>query len=253
MRRITPVLFAAMLAACSASEIQSDPPADRGATGGLALLDDARLALGEGDLDKAGQIYEQARQVEPENPELWVDIARLRFRRGEHLTAFDAADRALELDPNFAPALILRAQFTRDSHGAAESLPWFDAALSVDPSNPGVLADYAASLGDLGRYHDMLTVVRQLGHEEPGNSQVHYLQAVLAARAGNPLLAGSLLDRSGQARRGAPGAVMLGAIVDLQQGNVDSAAGKLELFAGSSAGQCAGAGIAGLCAVAEWT
>ena len=198
----------------------------------LALLDEARLALGEGDLGKAGQIYEQARQVEPENPELWVDIARLRFRRGEHLTAFDAVDRALDLDPNSASALLLRAQFTRDSHGAAESLSWFEAALLVDPSNPGAWADYAASLGDLGRYHDMLTALRRPDNDAANNPQMLYLQAVMAARAGDGLLAGSLLDRSGQVRRGVPGAIMLGAIIDLQQGNADSAADGLELLLG---------------------
>ena len=224
MRRLLPLLAAGLLAGCSADNGESNASDLTGSEVFLELMEDARVAVRAGNLAQAGRFYDEARALEPENPGLWVDIARLRFRGGEHLTAIEAADYALELDPRYAPALLLRAQLVRDSNGLAESLPWFEAAVAADPANAEVLGDYAASLGDLGRYRDMLAVVRDLAEVAPGYGQVHYLQAVLAARANDPVLAGTLLTRSGMSANGVPAAMMLDAIINLQQGNYDTAA-----------------------------
>ncbi|MEM7778771.1 MAG: tetratricopeptide repeat protein [Pseudomonadota bacterium] len=231
MRKPFALLAACALASCSSQEAESTRSAINGGGTFLELVEDARVAMREGDLAAAGRFYDEARALEPENPGLWVDIARLRFRGGEHLIAIEAADYALELDPQYPPALLLRAQMVRDANGLAESLPWFEAAAEADPSNPDALAEYAATLGDLGRYGAMLEVVRKLAEVSPDHPQVHYLQAVLAARGQDPLLAGSLLQRSGLVERGVPAAMMLDAIIDIQQGSFDSAAERLETLA----------------------
>lgn len=224
MRRLIPICAALALAACSGDMAPSGNSALTGGDVFLELIEDARVAVRDGDLPRAGRLYDEARALEPENPGLWVDIARLRYRGGEHLTAIEAADYALELNPQYAPALLLRAQLVRDAHGLAESLVWFEAAVAADPRNAEVLAEYAASLGDLGRYREMLAAVRELAKVAPDYPQVHYLQAVLAARAQDPVLAATLLARSGLSEAGVPAAMMLDAIIDLQQGNHDTAA-----------------------------
>ncbi len=93
------------------------------------------------------------------------------------------------------------------------------------------MGDYAATLGDLGRYSDMLEVVRDLTDFAPDYSQAHFLQAVLAARGEDPVLASNLLSRSGLAARGVPAAMMLAAVVEMQQGNYDTAVETLEVLA----------------------
>lgn len=194
----------------------------------IRLVEDARFEMGEGNLVDAGRLLDQAREIEPENPGLWVAVARLRFRGGEHITALEAADYALELAPQFAPALLMRAQLVRDAHALSDALPWFEAAVQADPNNPELLADYAATLGDLGRYSDMLSVVRELAARDNFNPKAFYLQAVLAARAGEAVLARSLLSRSGLVGRGVPAAMLLDAAIDLQEGTPDSAVKTLE-------------------------
>lgn len=228
MRRLSILCAALAIASCSAEPGTSRNSVLTGSETFLEYIDDARLAVRSGDLAEAGRLYDEARKLEPESPGLWVDIARLRFRGGEHLIAIEAADYALQLDPQYAPALLMRAQLVRDANGLAESLPWFEAAASADPQNAEILGDYAATLGDLGRYTDMLAVVHELGDIAPTYPPLHYLQAVLAARAGDPVLASTLLSRSGLRNNGVPAAMMLDAIVDLQQGNADTAAETLE-------------------------
>ncbi len=227
--RSTTVLFALALAlAGCGSDIASQGGAVSGSAPFVKLVREADAAMAGGALPEAGRLLDEARAIEPENPDLWVAIARLRFRGGEHLTALEAADRALALGPDHAPALLMRALMVRDAHGRADSLPWFEAALAADPGYVDARAEYAATLGDLGRHRDMLAAVRELAGIAPDDARVFYLQAVLAQRGGQPVLARSLLERSGMASHGVPAAQMLGALIDLDQGSYASAAETLD-------------------------
>ncbi|MFN3863901.1 MAG: tetratricopeptide repeat protein [Erythrobacter sp.] len=231
-----PDILAGLLAcALVLTGCKADRTASNGAPSGgaefLRLLRQADIAMGGGALPRAGQLLDKAKGLEPDNPDVWVAIARLRYRGGEHLTALEAADRALELDPDHAPALLMRALMVRDAHGLADALPWFAATLAADQSNVDAWAEYAATLGDLGRYREMLAAVRQLAKIAPDDPRVFYFQAVLAQRGGKPVLARSLLERSGMAERAVPAAVLLDALISLDQGNHASAAEQLERLA----------------------
>jgi Tfp pilus assembly protein PilF len=194
----------------------------------VRLLADGNAALARGQLENAGRILDEARSLSPESPDLWVAIARLRLRGGEHLTALEAVDRALALGPDHAPALLLRAMMVRDAHGGKGALVWFEAARKAAPDNPDILAEYAATLGDGGQAGAMLEMVRALAEAAPDDPRVPYLQAVLAARGGEFAIARSLLVRSKMAERGVPAALVLDAAISLQEGNADSAAETLE-------------------------
>jgi Tfp pilus assembly protein PilF len=194
----------------------------------VRLLTDADAAMAQGRLGDAGRILDEARSLSPESPDLWVAIARLRLRGGEHLTALEAVDRALALGPDHAPALLLRAMMVRDARGSKDALVWFESARKADPDNPDILAEYAATLGDGGQAGAMLDMVRALAKAAPDDSRVPFLQAVLAARGGEYAIARSLLVRSRMAERGVPAAKLLDAVISLQEGNADSAAQTLE-------------------------
>src|SRR3546814_11757039 len=93
----------------------------------------------------------------------------------------------------------------RDQQGLTAALGWYDRALAADPGNTGALIDQAATLGDLGRYRDMLVALRKAAAIVPGDPRLYYLQAVLAARAGQFTLARSLLHRTRGQMDGEPG------------------------------------------------
>lgn len=216
------------LSACSSDPAPVASAQLEGSEAFLNVVEEARRAVRSGDLVAAGKLYDEALELDPENPGLWVDIARLRFLGGEHLTSIEAADYALQIDPNHAPALLLRAQMVRDANGFEESLVWFEAAAVAAPDDPEVLGEYAATLGDLGYNRDMLSAVRDLTNVAPEDEKALFLQAVLAARGGDPTVSARLLERSRYIENGVPAAKMLDALINMQQGNFDTAAVSLE-------------------------
>lgn len=187
-----------------------------------------RVEMASGQLAKAGKAFDAALQSTPDDPELWVDIGRLRYLGGEQQQAVEASLHAFTLGPDNVAAVQFHAQLVRDTQGLEAALPLYEAALQHKPDSAALLADYAATLGDFGRVRDMLTVVRRIAELDGNNSQVFYLQAVLAARAGKFDLARTLLARSGEPERSAPAGMLLSAIIDMQQGNYASASQMLD-------------------------
>ncbi|MBD3728127.1 MAG: tetratricopeptide repeat protein [Sphingomonadales bacterium] len=182
-----------------------------------------RLEMREGNLPAAGQAFDRALQASPDDPELWVDIGRLRYRGGEQIQAVEASEKAVALGPENPAALQFHAQILRDSHGMEAALPWFERALDHNPDNLDLLGDYAATLGELGRAKEMLTIVRRMTALDPGNPQALWLEAVLAARAGDYDLARRLLQLTDDAHRESPAGQLLSGVIDMRSGNYASA------------------------------
>ena len=177
----------------------------------------------ERNLPAAGKAYDRALSLEPNNSQLWVDIARLRYLGGEHLQAIGAAERALELDPGNVRALEFRGQLVLDQFGPVAAIPWFEAALVRAPEDSGLLAEFAAVLGEVGRARDMLVITRKILERDPRNPHAFFLQATIAARAGNFELARSLLDRTGQRLDDVPAEMLLDGTLELAAGNTATA------------------------------
>ncbi|WP_165271698.1 tetratricopeptide repeat protein [Pelagerythrobacter rhizovicinus] len=186
------------------------------------------LEMRAGNLAAAGAALDRALRADQDDPELWVDIGRLRYLGGEHTMAIEAADRAIALGPRNPEALQFRGQLVRDAYGMPAALPWFESALEVAPDNPEVLADYAASLGESGRAGDMLAAARRMAEVAPDDPRPYFLQAAIAARAGDFELAQSLLSRRSDLDRTSPAAALLSGVIDLQRGNPASAAQRFD-------------------------
>lgn len=188
----------------------------------------ARLEQMQGDLAAAGAAFDHVIALTPKDPDVWVEIARLRYAGGEHMLALDAANYAFQLDPANVRVLELRGQIVRDQYGLVAALPWFEAALARAPDDVSALGEYAATLGDLGRARDMLAATRRLLELDPGNARGFYLQAVLAARAGNFTLARRLMGRTGDELAEMPAALLLEGVLEMEAGNHVLAAEALE-------------------------
>jgi cellulose synthase operon protein C len=188
----------------------------------------AAQALVQGDIGGAANALNRALAVTPLDADLWVDIARFRYRGGEHLLAMAAAERALSFGPDNAAALRLKAELVRDSEGMVPSLVWFERALARAPDDLSLKAEYAATLGEAGRAADMLAVTREILENDPNHARAFYLQAVLAARAGNFGLAKRLLDRDADRLGNLPAALLLRGVVEIDAQNYTLALESLE-------------------------
>ncbi len=182
------------------------------------------LEMRGGNLPAAGAAFDRALRSDPDSPELWVDIGRLRYLGGEHTLALEAAERAVALGPRNPEALRFRGQLTRDTRGPAAALPWFEGALEAAPDDADILTDYAATLGESGRTSEMLAAVRRMAEVAPRDPRLYFLQATLAARAGDFDLARGLLSRRGDLDRLSPAMALLSGVIDLRSGNPASAA-----------------------------
>ncbi len=187
----------------------------------------ARALAAQGDLPSAQILLAHVlADQDGRDAVAWAALGRVRQQTGDIGGAIDAANRALSLDRRDVEALTLRAELVRGQYGLVAALPWYEAALKVDPWRYGTLIGYAATLGDAGRYRDMLQASRRALAARPGSAEPLYLQAVMAARAGNDDLAQALLQRTGGALDGQPGPLLLAGMLDYGSGGYQQAVEK---------------------------
>jgi cellulose synthase operon protein C len=187
-----------------------------------------RVFMDMGDTIAAEEVFNRAVKEAPKDSKLWTEIARFRLVIGNQGGAIEAADYALSLDPNNLRAIELRGRLVRSQFGMVAALPWFERALQVSPNDIPVLEEYGTTLGEAGRYRDMLTQARKIISLDSNNAKAFYMQAVIAARAGNYNLARRLIPRMGSSFGELPGPRLLSAIVEYQAGNWNIAADNFE-------------------------
>jgi cellulose synthase operon protein C len=192
---------------------------------GLRIRARAMTALG--NLAAAREALDAALRMAPSDAGVWTDIGRFRFAAGDMLGAAEASDRAVKLAPGSVEALVLRGEIVRSQYGLVGALPWFEQALKRDPARHDVLIEYAATLGDIGRTVDALAATRRALDARPGSPQAYYLQAVIAARAGDFDLARTIVEKTGGAIDDLPGMMLLGGTLDLESDEYEQAIDKL--------------------------
>jgi len=89
------VMTASLLAGCAGmlpSAPEDRPVSDNSAV--VALMDNARNDVAGGKPDAAVASLERALRIEPRNPRLWQELARLRLQQGQYQQAEGMATRS---------------------------------------------------------------------------------------------------------------------------------------------------------------
>jgi cellulose synthase operon protein C len=182
-----------------------------------------RVHMDRGDFVAAQQAFDGALQLAPQDSQAWTDLARLRFVAADQKGSIEAVEYALKLDANSIRAIELRGRLMRLQFGVVAALPWFERGLQISPDDIPLLEEYALTLGEAGRYRDMLQQVRKIIALDGGNSKAFYMQAVLAARAGDCELSKRILPRAGSAFNEMAGPTLVDAICEFELGNFNRA------------------------------
>lgn len=212
--------------------LQRDPPganaeaARAGSGNAYAARIRARALVAAGDSAAGAAVLEALVGALPRNGAAWTDLGRLRLTTGDVGGAAQATAHALMVLRGDPATLTLAGEIVQTRYGLTAAAPWFAAALRRDAYYHPALIEQAATLGDLGRYAEMLAATRRALAARPGSPQALYLQAVLAARAGRTDLARRLLQLTGGAIDGLPGALLLGGALDYRRGDTDQAVAK---------------------------
>lgn len=188
------------------------------ALGGWRALAEAEMRTG--NLAAAGRALDRALMLAPRDSGLWTQIGRLRYAGGEQWQALAAVRHALSLKPDDPEALTFRAELERDRAGPEAALDYYRRALDRAPGDLPAALGYAATLGELGQASAMLDIIRGLPADNP---QALYLQAVLAARAGDYQLSLALCGKAGKGWPDSPAGLELRAILELEVGNANQA------------------------------
>ena len=96
-----------MLAGCAAPEQKPEPtpdasppvapapaPQQKETTAVAGLMESARSETAAGNLASAAASLERALRIEPRNPRLWQELARVRLKQGQHAQAESVAARS---------------------------------------------------------------------------------------------------------------------------------------------------------------
>ncbi|WP_267394045.1 MULTISPECIES: tetratricopeptide repeat protein [unclassified Sphingomonas] len=189
----------------------------------VAIRARARALAMQGDGAAAGEALDALLARSPNDGAAWADLGRIRLNAGDLGGAAAAAARAVRLLPGDPVALTLQGEVVRSRFGLTAALPWFRAALQRDAFYHPALIEYAATLGETGRYTQMLAATRDALAARPGRPQALYLQAVLAVRAGHRALARDLLQKAGDTLSDLPAAMLLSGSLDYADGKYEQA------------------------------
>lgn len=184
----------------------------------LGYLDGGSAAAGRKRTDRAAAAGEEA-GVEESSPEIHNNLGRLHLRHGEPTEARREFEKALELDPDNADALLNLSNLHALQGRTAQAERLIQRALQVDPNSVAALAQLAElrrrrgelegatalyrqaleidrqpfvylGLGDVlqraGRYEDALEAFRSVLELDPDSATAHYDLGVTYARMGRP-------------------------------------------------------------------
>lgn len=190
-----------------------------------------RVYMDQGDTIAAEQAFDKGLALAPKDGRLWTEKARLRYVVADLGGANAALEKALSINPGNIRAIELRGRTVRDQFGLMAALPWFERGLEIDPNDVPLLEEYGATLGELGRYRDMLAQARKILSLDTGNPKAFYMQATLAARAGDYALARRIMQKVAGRFGELPGPQLLIAVSDYELGNFNKAIERLARLA----------------------
>ncbi|HXV65408.1 MAG TPA: tetratricopeptide repeat protein [Vicinamibacteria bacterium] len=186
-----------------------------------------RVYLQNGEPDKARREFEKALELDPDNADALLSIAQIHRVEGRVVQAEQLVKRALQADPNSIGALSQLAEIKRDLDDLDEAIRLFREALRIDDSQPFVHLGLGDVLQRAGQFEEAERAFRHVLELDPDSAKAYYNLGATYGNQGRLDEAVICYERSLELAPQAPEAVLahnnLG-VIHLNRGEVEQAA-----------------------------
>lgn len=126
-----------------------------------ALWLQAETAHQEGDLQKAFRLASLALDIEPNNPELLLQMGALAFRLEQQDEAIDYLLTAVHLKENFAEAYHQLAKIYHELGNQETTREFIDRAIVCQPDNPELICDFGLTKVDMDEFEEAINLYQR--------------------------------------------------------------------------------------------
>lgn len=148
----------------------------------------------EGGYASAKKAYEEAVKLYPNNPYLYVMLARLEASAGSKEGVRTQLTEALKKKQNFADALYLMSQLEASDQKIDEALTYAVEAVKNAPNDPLVYIQAGLLFYGKKDYQNAVTALNTALEKDPNNANVAYFLALALRDGGRPDLAKTIAD-----------------------------------------------------------
>ena len=126
-----------------------------------SFVSEAETLFADGKLSQSISAYKEAIKSSPQNPSLYIAVARVQVLAGQPVEAQSNAENALLLDPNNSMAHAVRAWAANAQGNNGQALSWVEGALQIDPNNGLAHAYYTEILVDSGSFDNTTKAIEE--------------------------------------------------------------------------------------------
>lgn len=148
----------------------------------------------EGGFANAKKSYEEAIKLYPENPYLYLMLARLETSAGTKEGVRTHLTEALKKKQNFADALYLMSQLEASDNKIEEAITYAIEAIRSAPNDPATYVQAGLLFYGKKDYENAVLALRTALEKDPNNANIAYFLALSLRDGGRPDLAKPLGD-----------------------------------------------------------
>jgi len=128
----------------------------------------------QGDLRNAGMAFEKVTQADPQNPDGWVNIGRVRVQEGANTEALQVLDKAIALKPGLARANYFYARVLKEDGKYEEAIAKLQSVLQQYPRDRVVQNELGRIYFLQKKYADAVKTFQATLAIDPEDLQAHY-------------------------------------------------------------------------------
>jgi tetratricopeptide (TPR) repeat protein len=128
----------------------------------------------QGDLRNAGMAFEKVTQADPQNPDGWVNIGRVRAQEGDNAAAVQVLDKALALKPGLARANYFYARVLKEDGKYDEAIAKLQSVLQQYPRDRVVWNELGRIYFLQKKYAEAVKAFQSTLTIDPEDLQAHY-------------------------------------------------------------------------------